>query len=133
MQCVTARFVVVVVVAWFLTLSGCGHDQHLDAISIEPDNATITGAGLELHYTALGIYSHPPNTKNITEQVTWASSAPQIISVDQHGVAISGLGCGTNLEITATSNTATPRSDSIVVGRVTVNVKQPTGVNPNCN
>jgi hypothetical protein len=114
-------------------LSGCGHDQRLDSISIEPDNATITGAGLELHYTALGSYSHPPNTKDITNQVTWASSAPQIISVDQNGVATSGLGCGTNLEITATSNTATPRSDSVVVGRVTVNVKQPTGVNPNCN
>ena len=49
MQCVTTRLVVVVVVAWFLALSGCGHDQRLDSISIEPDNATITGAGLELH------------------------------------------------------------------------------------
>ncbi len=67
MQCVTTRLVVAVVVAWFMTLSGCGYDQRLDSISIEPDNATITGAGLELHYTALGQYSHPPNTKDITK------------------------------------------------------------------
>ena len=112
---------------------GCGHDQHLDSITIEPNNATITGAGLDIHYTALGHYSHPPNTKDITDQLTWASSAPQIITVDQHGVATSGLGCGTNLEITATSNTNTPKSDSVIVGRVIVNVKQPPGTNPNCS
>jgi len=53
--------------------------------------------------------------------------------VDQHGVATSGLGCGTNLEITATSNTNTPKSDSVIVGRVLVNVKQPPGTNPNCS
>jgi len=42
-----------------LSLSGCGHDQTLNSISIEPDNATVTGPGLQIHYTALGHYSHP--------------------------------------------------------------------------
>ena len=32
----------------------------------------------------------------------------------------------------ATSNIHTPKSDSIVVGHVTVNVTQPAGTNPNC-
>jgi len=121
---------VVAILSLLLTLSGCGHDQTLNSISIEPDNATVTGPGLQIHYTALGHYSHPPNTKDITSQLTWASSAPQIISVDQQGVATSTSGCGTNLEITAPSNTQTPRADSVVVGRVTVNVKQPN--DPNC-
>jgi hypothetical protein len=132
MQFARSRLALIISLTWLLALSGCGHDQALDFISIEPDNVTITGAGLEIHYTALGHYSHPPNTKDITELVTWASSAPQIISVDQHGVATSGLGCGTNLEITATSDTRTPKSNSVVVGRVTVNVKQPAGSNANC-
>ncbi len=126
------RFALVIAVASFLAFFGCAHDEHLDSITIEPNNTTITGAGLDIHYTALGHYSHPPNTKNITDQLTWASSAPQIITVDQQGVATSGLGCGTNLEITATSNTNTPKSDSVIVGRVTVNVTQPSGTNPNC-
>jgi hypothetical protein len=111
-------------------LLSCGHDQALDFITIEPDNSTVVGAGVQIHYTALGHYSHPPNTKNITGQLTWDSSTPQIISVDQNGVATSTLGCGTNLEITATSNTNTPKADSVVVGRVTVNVSQPN--NPDC-
>jgi hypothetical protein len=130
MRCAISRLILALPLTWLLTLSSCGHDQKLDFISIQPDNVTITGAGLDIHYTALGHYSHPPNTKDITDLVTWASSAPQVISVDQHGVATSGLGCGSNLEITATSDTRTPRADSIVVGTVTVNVKQPN--NPNC-
>jgi hypothetical protein len=125
MQCAILRVALIVALAGLLALSSCGHDQALNFISIEPDNATITGAGLQLHYKALGHYSHPPNTKDITNLVTWASSAPQIISVDQNGIATSGQGCGTNLEINATSNTRTPKADSVVVGRVTVNVKQP--------
>jgi hypothetical protein len=112
------------------TLSSCAHEEKLNSISIEPQDTTITGAGVEIHFTALGHYSHPPNTKNITDQLTWASSAPQIISVDQHGVATSTLGCGTNLEITATSNTNTPKADSVVVGSVVVNVRQPN--DPSC-
>lgn len=129
---ILARLSLVVVSASLLSLVACGHDQRLDSISIEPKNVTITGAGLDIHYTALGHYSHPPNTKDITDQVTWASSAPQIITVDAQGVATSGLGCGTNLEITATSSPNTPKSDSVVVGSVTVNVNQPPGTNPNC-
>lgn len=132
MSRVLARVALVVVVASFLAFPGCGHDQKLISISIEPNNATINGAGLELHYKALGTYAHPPNTKDITNQVLWESSAPQIISVDQKGVATSGLGCGTNLEITATSSPNTPKADSVIVGRVTVNVTQPPGTNPNC-
>ncbi len=121
-----------IALAGVLALSSCAHDEQLNSISIQPDNVTITGAGLDIHYTALGHYSHPPNTKDITDLVTWESSAPQIISVDQHGVATSGLGCGTNLQITATSDTRTPKSNSVVVGTVTVNVKQPAGTDPNC-
>jgi len=131
MQFATSKLALIIALTWFLALSGCGHDQALEFISVEPGNVTITGAGLDIHYIALGHYSHPPNTKDITDIVTWSSSAPQIISVDQNGVATSGLGCGTNLEITATSDTRTPKSNSVVVGRVTVNVKQPG--NPNCS
>jgi len=125
-----SRVALAFVLMCLLVLSACGHDQTLDFISIEPDSVTITGAGLQVHYTALRDYSHPPNIKDITHQLTWASSSPQIITVDQNGVATSTQGCGTNLEITATSSPNTPKADSVVVGRVTVNVKQPN--DPNC-
>ena len=127
------RFTSILSLTCLLALSSCGLDERLESISVTPNNVTITGAGLELHYTALGHYSHPSNTKDITAFVTWASSAPQIISVEQTGVATSGLGCDSNLAITATSNASTPhKSDSVIVGSAIVNVKQPTGTNPNC-
>ena len=59
MSRVTARVVLVIVLTWLLAIFGCGQDQHLDSISISPNNVTINGAGLDLHYTALGHYSHP--------------------------------------------------------------------------
>ncbi len=129
----TRRLTLATILAWFMAIAGCGHDQRLVSIDISPKDATIKGAGLELHYKALGSYSHPPNTKDITDQVLWESSAPQIVSIDQNGVATSGLGCGTGLEITATSSPRTPKSDSVIVGHVTVNVTQPAGTNPNCS
>jgi hypothetical protein len=128
-----SRFTLIFTLTCLLALSGCGLDERLESITVSPNNLTITGAGLEVHYVALGHYSHPANTKDITGFVTWASSAPQIISVEQTGVATSGLGCDTGLQITATSNASTPhKSDSVIVGGAIVNVKQPAGTNPNC-
>jgi hypothetical protein len=118
-----------------LGIFGCGHDQELTSITVTPSNTTITGQGLELQFTALGHYIHPPESKDITNTVIWKSQADQIISFstpDRPGLATSGSGCGDNLGISAVvySNPNNPSSGSAVIGTATVTVKQIN--NPNC-
>jgi hypothetical protein len=131
-----ARAIVLgLVILSVLGLSHCARDQQLVSIAVTPQDSTITGAGLELQYTAIGTYIHPPETKDITSTVVWKSEADQIISFstpDKPGLATSGLGCGTNLGISATmySNPQDPSAGTAVVGNATVTVKQVD--NPNC-
>jgi hypothetical protein len=118
-----------------MTLPSCGHDQTLESIKVSPRNSVITGAGLDLQYTALGYYSHPPETKDITSTVIWKSQADQIIAFetpDKPGLATSQSGCGTNLGISATvySNPGDPANGTAVVGSATVTVNQVD--DPNC-
>jgi len=114
---------------------GCAHEQQLTSITVTPSNTTITGQGLELQYTAVGHYIHPPESKDITNTVIWKSTAEQIISFitpDKPGLATSSLGCGTNIGISAVvySNPSNPSSGTAVIGTATVNVTQPS--DPNC-
>jgi hypothetical protein len=118
-----------------LGIFGCGHDQELTSITVTPSNTTIIGQGLELQFTAVGHYIHPPESKDITSTVIWKSTAEQIISFitpDKPGLATSGLGCGTNIGISAVvySNPNNPSSGNAVIGTATVSVTQPN--DPNC-
>ncbi len=123
--------------ALVLSSVSCGHDQKLVSITVAPQGTTITGAGLNLQFTATGNYIHPPESKDLTTKVIWKSEADQIIAFldpSKPGLATSGGGCGTNLAITATvySNPSNPPAGSVVVGTALVNVAQPPGTNPNC-
>jgi hypothetical protein len=118
-----------------LGISGCAHEQQLTSITVTPSNTTIIGEGLELQFTAVGHYIHPPESKDITSTVIWKSTAEQIISFitpDKPGLATSGFGCGTNIGISAViySNPNNPSSGNAVIGTATVNVSQPN--DPNC-
>ena len=104
-------------------------------MTVTPSNTTIIGQGLELQFTAVGHYIHPPESKDITSTVIWKSTAEQIISFitpDKPGLATSGLGCGTNIGISAVvySNPNNPSSGNAVIGTATVSVTQPN--DPNC-
>jgi hypothetical protein len=91
-----------------------------------PDKTTLAGTGVELQFKAIGNYQHPPDSRDITTSVTWESVAPQIVTVDQTGLAISKNGCGTNITITATGHSDPHDSSSgLVVGTAAVNVTQP--------
>jgi hypothetical protein len=118
---------VTMVLATLLSFPSCGHDHKLVSITINPPGATITGPGVDVHFQALGQYIHPPESKDITDSVVWASAAPQIVSiVSNTGVATSGDGCGANITITATAySNPQNKSGSVVVGTATVNVTQP--------
>ncbi len=128
---VTILFVVGLEVA----VSSCGRDQQLVSIDIQPQTETfgaanipvIANAGVTVQLRALGTYIHPPVTKDITAQVTWASSDENMITVDTTGrITATGLACGATL-ITATVRTDSSSggvhsSGAIVTGTMTANV-----------
>jgi hypothetical protein len=116
-------------------LPSCGHDQQLVDISIQPATETFgaatipvsADAGLNVQLRALGDYIHPPVTKDITDQVTWASNDTQMVTVSSTGLlTATGVACGSSL-VSATVNTNKSTgnlssSGAIVTGYMTANV-----------
>ena len=74
--------VLVFTASLLLSFSGCGHDQELVSIDVQPSTETFGSstvmvsedAGLQVQLKALGTYIHPPVTKDITNSVTWTST-----------------------------------------------------------
>lgn len=109
-----------------LLLPSCGFKRKLVSITVTPDGANITGSGVQVQFKAVGNYIHPPDSRDITESAVWASDAPQVISIDTHGLATSGTVCGTDIGITATAHSDPHDSGSgIVIGTATISVKLP--------
>lgn len=116
------------------TLS-CARDQQLESIEIQPTSETFgasnipvpSDAGLTVQLRALGHYVHPPVTKDITNQVTWASNDTQMVTVNSTGLlTAAGKACGTAL-VSATVQTNSSvgnrsSSGAIVTGTMTANV-----------
>src|SRR5258708_6866101 len=91
-------------VALLVAMSSCAHDQRLVGITIQPTTVTFGDAnipvaadlGLAVQLRALGTYIHPAVTKDITNQVTWASDDIQDVTVNSTGLlAPTGQGCET--------------------------------------
>ena len=91
-----------------LALAGCG-SENLETILILPPfgdqgSFIMTVRGTSTQLTALGVYSNT-NTIDITNHVTWTSSAPNVLSVNSGGVITTTSQCtspGTLVTITAT-------------------------------
>lgn len=125
----------VVLASALLTVSSCGRDQQLVSIQIQPSVETFgesnipvsLDAGLQVQLRALGTYIHPPVTKDITSEVTWASNDTQMMTVSSTGMlTATGDSCGGTL-VSATVNTNTSSggissSGAIVTGYMTGNV-----------
>jgi hypothetical protein len=109
-----------VTVGALFTFPGCGHNQKLVGVTVQPSSFTfLTQAGAE-QFTAIGTYIHPPATKDITKQVTWTVD-DGIVAVNAGLVSPSpGLGCG-GATISATAGGAS----NIAVGYATVTVDNP--------
>ena len=116
-------------------ISSCGHQQQLVSIAIEPSTETFGDAktpvildkGLNVQLRALGSYSHPPVTKDITNQVTWSSNTPQMVTVNSTGlITATGDACGgTIISATVTTNSSDggiSSSGAVVTGSMTANV-----------
>jgi hypothetical protein len=124
-----------VLAAGMLAEGSCGRSQQLVGIQIQPNSETIgatnipviADAGYHVQLTALGSYIHPPVTKDITDQVTWASSDQQMFSINSTGVlTATGNACGATLISAAlTTNTSQggiSSSGAVVTGYMTANV-----------
>jgi hypothetical protein len=119
-----------ILLAGFL-LPSCGFKRKLVSITMIPSTATLTGPGVNIQFQAIGNYEHPPDHRDITNSVNWASAAPQIVTIDQAGLATSTTGCGTGITITATAHSDPHDSESgVVIGTATVAVAQPGGICP---
>ncbi len=113
-----------------LMLPSCGADKQLVSITVSPAGANITGTGVNVQFTAIGNYVHPPETQDITGKVVWKSAAPQVIdftTASQPGLATSQSFCGTNISISSTyySNPSDPSAGTAIVGSATASVAQP--------
>jgi len=118
-----------------LALLSCGHDQQLVSINVVPSVETFGAAtipvsqdaGLNVQLKALGSYIHPPVTKDITNQVTWFSNTPQMVTVNSTGlITATGQACGgTIISATVTKNSSDgglTSAGAVVVGSMTANV-----------
>lgn len=78
-------------------LSSCARDQRLVSISVKPAAVTFKAVDntLTANLTAYGSYLHPPETKDITTQVTWTTDIPQVAHVTSAGVVSPSTNCGT--------------------------------------
>ena len=128
------NWLVIMVSAAALFLPSCGHDQQLVSISVVPAIETFgasnipvsADAGLTVQLRALGTYIHPPVTKDITDQVTWASGTPGIATVNSTGlVTATGVDCGGSIvsaTLTTNNSGTVSSSGAIVTGSMTANV-----------
>lgn len=115
------------IVAALLSFPSCGHDQKLVSITVSPSGFTFLTPDptLQVHYTATGIYIHPPATKDITSQVTWKADFAQLITFSGPGlVSPEGDHCG-GANISATAPEGTGGASNVVIGYATVTVNNP--------
>jgi hypothetical protein len=89
--------VAVLVAGTCLLLSsfGCGHNQHLVSIAVVPPGpVTFQGVGASIQFKALGTYIHPPETKDITDQVQWSIDSQNLATVSNTGLVTATSVCG---------------------------------------
>ncbi len=112
------------ILGFALSLAGCSSPS-LVSIAITPSTQFFTlNPGLTVQYTAIGTYdqgNHPKTTQDITDEVTWKSNSPGIVTISSTGlVTTTGTEYGGSI-ITASMNGFTGR----IIASVTANVCAP--------
>jgi hypothetical protein len=77
-----------------LNTSSCGFNQHLVSIQVNPSGATFTAIGSALRFTATGTYDHPPETKDITNMVTWSVDSQNLVTITDTSLVTAVSICG---------------------------------------
>ncbi len=64
-----------------LGLPSCGHDQKLVSIAVTLQTAIYSSPNSgAVDFAAAGTYIHPPETRDITAQVTWSTDVTELLS-----------------------------------------------------
>lgn len=110
---------VVVLALLLMPFGGCQSSPALSVIQVTPSSASLTTAGETVQLTATGTLvhnTHPSQTQNLTNSVTWASSNTSVATVSSSGM-VTAVSTGSTT-ITATMNS----SSGPVTGSSTVDV-----------
>src|SRR5580692_7896350 len=90
------------IIGVLIPITSCTSSPSLTSIAVTPNTMNFGGAGLTTQLTAIGSYTHPghpPITKDITKQVTWASSTTDCVTVNSTGMITSGGNICSNILI----------------------------------
>jgi hypothetical protein len=100
---------------------GVGGARDLTAITMIPGSQTLNAIGASAQFIVTGTYSAPPTTENLAGQVTWASSATDVATVNSSGLA-TAVGCGSSSCAATITASATSLSGSTIIGAATLTV-----------
>jgi len=114
----------VIAVGAALSLPSCGHDQKLVQLQIQPLTFTFLQPSGTEQYTATATYIHPPETKDVTSQATWAVDDGVVTFLAPGNVTPTTGSCGGGT-ISATMPEGTGGAQNIVVAYATVTVDDP--------
>jgi hypothetical protein len=113
--------VLMIVAISLLSVSSCGHDQKLVSIQVMPNPVVFEGVGAKIQFTALGTYIHPPETKDITNQVQWRIDVSYLATINSSGVAIATSVCGAgNVIASVYSDPSNPSGGSVIFGSAAI-------------
>ena len=79
---------------FFLSLSSCGFNQHLVSIQVVPPGRDFQLCRIEHLFQAMGTYEHPPETKDITDLVTWSVDSQNLVSITDTSLVTAVSICG---------------------------------------
>jgi hypothetical protein len=118
--------VVAIVLAFPL---GCGHPTTMVGLTVTPTTAGVVGEGVagQIQFKALGQFVHPTETRDVTNQVAWSSAIPNVVTVNQQGLATSGLACGVS---TITATAGEPLIGNVGTGAIVTATASFTVANP---
>jgi hypothetical protein len=121
----------VIVAIALLSVSSCGDPQKLQSIQIVPSSFTYGGAAASgsiqtpIPLAAYGTYIHPPETKDITDQVIWASNVTPVANVSSTGQLTAGSSCGGSNISASVYTDGGNKNGNVVVGYMFVTVDGP--------
>ena len=88
-----------------LILFSCAADQRLESIEVVPSGATFGSVGAQIQFKAIGTYSHPAGTKDLSDQVQWSIDSQNLATVTNTGFVTSTSICGSgNLMASVTTH-----------------------------
>jgi uncharacterized protein YjdB len=103
----------------------------MTSLTVSPADSSVNGFGaiIPVQYKAYGTFVHPTETLDLSQDVEWTSSVPQVATVANGAagglVTPAGVACGTTI-ITATASKhlvgGGGGSDSIMAANATFNV-----------